>query len=165
MTAQTWIRKLGLKPHPEGGYYRETYRAAESVSPGASPGQARGSRSLSTAIYFLLKRGQVSCFHRIMSDEIWHHYAGGSVIIHGLTSKGRHIQFKLGTCQSRGERPQAVIPAGIWFGAVLAPGVSFALVGCTVAPGFDFADFELAGRADLMRQFPRHKAIIRTLTT
>lgn len=164
MTAQTWIKKLRLQPHPEGGYYRETYRAGESLPTGALPRRFKGGRSISTAIYFLLKRGQVSCFHRIRSDEMWHHYAGGALIIHGLTDKGRHFQIKLGTRLTRGERPQAVIPAGIWFGAVLAPGASFALAGCTVAPGFDFTDFELADRESLLRKFPSHKAIIRALT-
>jgi len=163
MNAQTWIKRLDLCPHPEGGYYRETYRADHTLPKNSLPKGFKGPRSVSTAIYFLLKRGQISRFHRIASDEIWHHYAGGSLIIHGLTPEGHHIRFKLGKHASLGEQPQVIIPAGTWFGAALAPRTIFALVGCTVAPGFDFTDFEMSKTASLLQKYPAHKAIIKQL--
>ncbi len=164
MTAEALIRRLALRPHPEGGYYRETYRAGETLARKALPPRFTGDRAFSTAIYFLLKRGQMSRLHRIRSDEVWHHYAGGALILHGLTPDGRHLQVRLGSGAARGERPQAVIPAGVWFGGVLAPGeADYALVGCTVAPGFDFADFAMGEAAALEREFPRHRRVIRML--
>jgi uncharacterized protein len=163
MTAKTWIKKLGLRRHPEGGWYRETYRSAESLQADALPDRFKGARSVSTAIYFLLERGQMSRLHRIQSDEVWHHYAGGSLVVHSLTPDGRHTRTRLGSRVARGERPQAVVPAGSWFGAMLAPDTTYALVGCTVAPGFDFADFELGNAQTLLRLFPRHGAIVRAL--
>lgn len=143
--ARHWIQELGLQPHPEGGWFRETYRAA---------GMTNG-RNHSTAIYFLLEGGQFSALHRIRSDEVWHFYDGDPLEIHQL---GRDV-IPLGP-----DHPQAVVPAGTWFGARLRDGRGFALVGCTVAPGFDFADFELARRSDLLSQFPAHRDIILSLT-
>lgn len=162
--ASTWIRALQLRPHPEGGYFRETYRAAESIPRRALPARFPGPRAFSTAIYFLLRAGQVSRLHRIRSDETWHFHAGAPLIIHLLTPDGRYRALRLGVRPDRGEHPQAVVPAGAWFGAVLAPRGRYALVGCTVAPGFDFADFALADRADLTRRFPRHRRLIEALT-
>jgi hypothetical protein len=163
MNAQDWISRLNLLPHPEGGYFKENYRANHTLPRAALPRSFKGPRSVSTAIYFLLKRGQISRLHRIAADELWHHYAGGSLIIHGLTPQGRHIQYKLGTHPERGETPQVMIPAGTWFGANLAPRAAFALVGCTVAPGFDFADFEMGNASTLLKAFPKHKAVINAL--
>jgi predicted cupin superfamily sugar epimerase len=143
------VRRLRLKPHPEGGFYRETYRAA---------GRVRG-RSLSTAILFLLPRGCVSRLHRINSDEMWHFYAGGPLIVVELDAgTGGARRTRLGP-----GRFQHVVKAGTWFGARLAPGAPFALVGCTVAPGFDFRDFELGRRDELMRRFPRGRRAIAEL--
>ena len=164
MKADEWIRKLRLRPHPEGGYYRETYRAAEAIPAAALPDRFPGPRAHSTAIYFLLKRGQVSHFHRIRSDELWHHYAGDALEIHCLTPRQGHRILRLGARPERGELPQAVVAAGTWFGAVPAPRASFALVGCTVAPGFDFADFEMADPGALASAFPRQRGVISRLT-
>jgi len=160
MNAQAWIRTLKLRPHPEGGFFRETYRAGETIPAKALPRRFPGPRSLSTAIYFLLRRGQVSHLHRIRSDELWHHYAGGTLIIHCLLPDGRHTVLKLGKHPDRGEQPQVMVPAGVWFGAIPAPRTSFALVGCTVAPGFDFADFEMGNTDTLKQDFPKHQAVI-----
>lgn len=146
-TAQQWIDELKLARHPEGGYYRETYRATTEV-----PTKA-GRRSASTAIYFLLPAGEVSMLHRIKSDEVWHFYAGSSLTVHVLGEKS--IELNAGC-------PQAVVPAGRWFGATVAG--EFALVGCTVAPGFDCQDFEMGDRVALLREFPREKEIIERLT-
>ncbi|MCG3148315.1 MAG: hypothetical protein PCFJNLEI_01758 [Verrucomicrobiae bacterium] len=144
MTAQDWIKKLKLVKHPEGGFYRETYRATTMT----------GNRSASTAIYFLLPAGAVSRLHRIKSDEVWHFYGGSPLTVHVLGAPS--IALSAGN-------PQAVVPAGRWFGATVTG--EFALVGCTVAPGFDFQDFEMGDRTKLLREFPGEKEIIERLTT
>lgn len=152
------VRALALAPHPEGGFYRETYRAEGSVQ-GRS-----GARAASTAIYYLLRRDDFSALHRIASDEVWHFYSGASLTVHCLHEDGRHEAIRLGRDLARGEVFQAVVPAGAWFGARIEGEGEHALVGCTVAPGFDFADFELAERAALTARFPTHAALIFSLT-
>lgn len=163
-TAQYWIRKLKLRPHPEGGYYRETYRARLQI-PQSTPGSRRaGSRASSTAIYFLLRRPDFSAFHRLRSDELWFLHDGGAVRLHLLRADGRYERLTLGTSAAGGAAPQAIIPARTWFAAeIVAPG-RHALVSCTVSPGFDFADFELADRRALCRRFPALRRLITRLT-
>ena len=163
-TARDWIQALQLQPHPEGGYFRETYRAPESLAAGSLPARFDGARAISTAIYFLLEAGTFSAFHRIRSDEVWHLYAGGPLDVISIGPDGALTRHPLGLDPARGEQPQAVIPAGHWFAARPGPGTPYALVGCTVAPGFDFADFEMASRADLLRRHPAHAGVIRALT-
>lgn len=159
MNAATLIRELGLARHPEGGYFRETFRA--EALPFALP--ERGPRSASTAIYFLLEHPDFSAFHRVRSDEIWHFYAGSSLELHTLDPERGYELVMLGSSIERGERPQHVVRAGVLQAARLeAPG--FALCGCTVAPGFDFADFELPPRAELASRFPPHRELIERLT-
>jgi predicted cupin superfamily sugar epimerase len=160
-----WIEKLNLIPHPEGGYYRETYRADLSLAGSVLGPGFQGSRAVSTAIYYLLKAGQVSKFHRIRSDELWHFYDGVPLIIHGLDERKGYFNFRLG-CRE-GTFPQVVIPAGVWFAAEIEPGCAgddFALVGCTVAPGFDFQDFEMAEPRRLADQFPDQADMIRRIS-
>ena len=164
-SARDWIHHLGLHPHPEGGYFRETYRASESIARPHLPERFAGPRCFSTAIYFLLEAGQFSAFHRIRSDEAWHLYAGGPLDIFTITSAGELIRHRLGLDLTQGEQPQLVIPAGYWFASRPAPGIPYALVGCTVAPGFDFADFEMGSRPELVRQFPVHATLIHELTS
>lgn len=166
MTADQLIEKLALQPHPEGGFYRETYRAAETVADGALPDRFAGDRAFSTAIYFLLRGEDFSALHRIRSDECWHFYLGRTLEIVEITTDGRLVLTRLGTDIAAGEVPQSVVPAGHWFGARLADPRpdAFALVGCTVAPGFDFADFEMANRADLRAAVPQHATIIEAMT-
>lgn len=159
-TAQEWIDLLKLEPHPEGGFYRETYRAPLEVSPPSHPGP----RSASTAIYYLLREGDVSTFHRLLSDELWHHYAGGSLTVHTLSETSGYGALRLGPDPTAGERLQTLVPGGVWFGATVAEGSSYVLAGCTVAPGFDFADFEMARREDLLERFPDREGIIGRLT-
>ena len=152
--AQSLIVRLGLLPHPEGGYYRETYR-----------GDAlKGSdRATSTMIYFLLTSGDRSRFHRIDADESWHHYEGDVIRIHVLDD-GEHRAIDLGRFEGE-VQPQAIVSAGHWFGAeVLSGPHGYALVGCTVAPGFEFGQFELAERKALLRDHPEHKALIVSFT-
>jgi predicted cupin superfamily sugar epimerase len=159
MNSARLIRELGLTRHPEGGYFRETFRA------GPLPFELpeRGARSASTAIYFLLADADFSAFHRVRSDEIWHFYAGSSLELHLLDPERGYEHLVLGSGIERGERPQHVVRANVYQAARLsAPG--FALCGCTVAPGFDFADFELTPRAELASLFPTHSALIELLT-
>lgn len=161
--AEYWINHLKLQPHPEGGFYKETYRASEEISQGALHPRFDGPRNISTAIYFLLSSQDRSLFHRIKSDEIWHYHAGDTLHIHVLTPKGL-ITHKLGMNLDKGDVLQAVIPANHWFGAVVSENGSYTLSGCTVAPGFDFRDFELADREKLIREFPAQKGLITKLT-
>jgi len=162
--ARAWIRALALQPHPEGGHFRETYRSAERLPAAALPSRFGGKRSVSTAIYFLLRGGECSRLHRIRSDEVWHYYAGSPLTVHVIDVQGRYRALRLGRTPSAGQLLQVVVPAGAWFGATVDRARGYALVGCTVAPGFDFADFELADRTTLLRQFPRHRRIIERLT-
>ena len=162
--ADYWISKLNLREHPEGGYYREIYRSGETVPTGALPERFNGPRTFSTAIYFLLEGSDFSALHRIQSDEIWHFYAGSSVTIHTIDQSGAYERALLGANPENGESLTAVIHAGCWYGATLNGSHSYALMGGTVAPGFEFEDFELANRADLMRRFPGRRSVIERLT-
>ena len=162
MTARHYIEHLELLAHPEGGYYKESYRSAATITGSCLPGFG-GDRSFSTAIYFLLERGDFSAFHRIKSDECWHFYDGGGLLIHVLMQNGKYVCKRLGKNLGEGELLQFIVPAGAWFASEPAPGSSFSLVGCTVAPGFDFADFELADGQQLSKQYPQHKALIARL--
>jgi len=161
MTAQYYIEHLQLQPHPEGGYYKETYRSAGSIAADYLPENVSGDRSYSTAIYFLLQQGDFSAFHRIKSDECWHFYDGGTLLIHVLHQNGEYSCTRLGKNIHEGEVFQYVVPAGAWFAS--EPASFFTLVGCTVAPGFDFADFEMANREALGLQFPMHRELISRL--
>jgi len=157
------VASLGLIPHPEGGFFAETYRAAESVRAEHLPARFGGERSFSTAIYFLLKSGHPSHLHRLHADELWHFHEGSPITIHILEPAGQYRTIRLGPEIAGGETFQAAIPAGCWFGAeVLAPD-SYALVGCTVAPGFDYVDFELGERGALLAQYPEHRELITRL--
>jgi len=159
-TASDYIEFYQLQPHPEGGWYQETYKS-EHVLPVASlPGGVSGDRSLSTAIYFLLEAGNFSAFHRIQSDECWHFYAGDALEILVLDPSGELRLIRLGSDVQKGERFQYIVPAGYWFASRPAAGSRYCFVGCTVAPGFDFADFELASAAVLTAAFPQHSKLI-----
>lgn len=149
--AQKIIRELNLSPHPEGGFYREVYR-----SPLTFP-LARGSRAVVTAIYFLLPAGTFSAIHRVRSDEVWTWCGGDSLDLHTLDDAGNHAVATLGPT-----RPLAVVPAGLLQAAV--PRGDFALVTATVAPGFDFADFQMPSRAELVATFPQHAAWLTRVT-
>ena len=158
--ARSWIDRLQLRPHPEGGWYRETYRSDRTVP------TAYGDRSAGTAILYLLERGQFSALHRIRSDEIWHFHTGAGLQIAAIDEGGEVAVHRLGLRADRGELPQLVVPAGVWFGARLDPGATehFTLAGCTVAPGFDFADFEMGRAEELRRRFPRAEEWVQALT-
>jgi predicted cupin superfamily sugar epimerase len=162
VTAADLVAALGLLPHPEGGHYRETFRAPPL--PVDLPG--RGSRAASTAIYYLLEAGDFSAFHRVRSDEVWHHYAGAPLELYTLreTPSGPEERLiRLGPDVLFGQVPQAVVEAGV-FQAARPAGSGFSLCGCTVAPGFDFSDFEIAEEGSLLALFPHSKDLIRSLT-
>ena len=156
--ADFWIDHLGLELHPEGGYFRESYRSALALQ------LAAGERSASTAIYFLVSADRPSRFHRLQADEIWHFYRGDALEICCIAPDGRLEIHVLGTAILAGESLQLRVPAGTWFGARVRAGGAYTLCGCTMAPGFDFADFELATRHDLLQTFPQHASIVRELT-
>ena len=162
--AAFWIEHLKLTRHPEGGWFRESYRAVESIPEAGLPARFQGGRSFSTAILFLLEQGDISALHRLKSDEVWHFYEGAPLTVHVITPDGEYREILLGRDPEKGERFQAVVPAGCWFGAEPAGGVGFSLVGCTVAPGFDFSDFEMARCTELESLFPDHAALIRRMT-
>lgn len=164
MTASDYVRLLNLQPHPEGGYFAETYRASETLAAHALPTRFGGARAFSTAIYFLLESHHVSALHRIQADEVWHFYAGGPLEVFVIKPDATLTVIRLGSDPGRGEVFQTMVPAGCWFGSRPAPGSAYSLVGCTVAPGFDFADFEMADRNALLAEFPQHTDTIRMLT-
>jgi predicted cupin superfamily sugar epimerase len=152
--ARELVARLDLQPHPEGGFFRETYRASLTLPGDALAPAFSGARQASTAIYFLLGAGDRSRFHRIRADEVWHFYCGDPLQVVELTETGTVQVTLLGSDFAAGQVPQHVVPAGRWFGACPAPGAAYSLVGCTVAPGFDFADFEMADGSTLMAAHP-----------
>ncbi len=162
--ASFWIDHLQLTSHPEGGYYRETYRSEDILPADALPSRFDGARPAAALIYFLLPGREVSSFHRIQQDEIWHFYDGASLTLHQLLPDGTYTTDTLGREVQKGQGHQAVAPAGAWFGATVDDPDGYALVGCTTAPAFDFADFELAEAAALRAAYPQHEALIERLT-
>jgi len=159
MDAARVIELLGLEPHPEeGGWFRETYRTAESFEPG---GAWTGPRSTATAIYYLLTSGTVSALHRLPGDEIFHFYLGDPVRMLMLHPDGRSELVILGS-RLEGMRPQHVVPGNVWQGSMLVPGGAWALLGTTMSPGFDFRDYEHGTHA-LLNAFPARRDLIRAL--
>lgn len=163
-SAKNWIEKLEMIPHPEGGFFKETYRCGESVHQDHLPKRFTGQRHFSTGIFYLLTNGQYSKLHRIKSDEMWHFYDGSTLIIYEIDEKGNLIENKLGLNYDAGELPQILIRAGRWFGAKLKNPDTFCLAGCTVSPGFHFEDFEMGYHDELLKLYPQHKDIIDILT-
>ena len=163
-TTQTYVQALQMLPHPEGGFYKETYRSQQLMTVARPDNGALAQRNVSTGIYFLLERGNFSAFHQIRSDEMWHFYAGQALEVLEISASGALRCTRLGANILQGEVFQHVVPAHTWFASRVAAGGSFALVGCTVAPGFDFADFCLADRATLLAEFPQHQQTITALT-
>ena len=145
-----------LLPHPEGGFFAETYRAESTVE------TSYGTRNASTAIYFLITPGSVSRLHKITADECWHFYLGGPLTVLEISEDGTLTKTTLG--QDKGQHVQYVVKAGTWFGSYPNKGTEYSFVGCTVAPGFDFSDFKLASRAGLCKQYPQHEKEIARLT-
>lgn len=157
MNAREWIDRFDLQPHPEGGYYRRTYCSDKTFygDPATDPFPA--GRPYSTAIHYLMEAGDYAAFHRIKSDEIWHFHEGGPLELYVLKDSDPLEVIRMG----KGEHLQVVVPANHWFAAAPVPGTAYCLVGCTVSPGFDFRDHEMARAEELLRTFPAQADIIR----
>jgi predicted cupin superfamily sugar epimerase len=164
MFVKELIDQYQLLPHPEGGWFKETYRSKEIISSSNLSPEFSGDRSFSTAIYFLLEQGNFSAFHRIKSDECWHFYTGETLLIYIINENGALTTVSLGSDTRNSEVFQFVVPANSWFASIPSQNATFCFVGCTVSPGFDFNDFELAHAEDLIREFPQHKDLILSLT-
>ena len=164
MNSEEIIKKLNLSKHPEGGYYIETYRS-EGIIPGSAlPRIYSGDRNHATLIYYMLVGNDISCFHKLKSDEIWHFYYGSPVLIYVINKNGELKTILLGKEIEKKEQFHYVIKAGDWFGAEVADKSSFALMGCTVCPGYHFDDSEIAKRELLLKQFPEHRDLIMRFT-
>ncbi len=161
MTADEVKRLLGLRPHPrEGGWYVRTYEAQERVADADSD---RGTRRIATAIYYLLETGTFSEMHRLASDEIFHFYAGDAVEQVQLFEDGSGLRIVIGNDLSAGQRPQVMVPRGVWQGARLVAGGVWALLGCTVSPGFEFEDYEGGVLTEMLARWPGWETEIRDL--
>lgn len=158
------IKKLDLQEHPEGGYFKETYRSNETISHTELGEKYKGGRNYATCIYFLLTSEKFSAFHKINQDEIWHYYKGAPLKLHIISRDGDYSFVMIGNDFENGEVPQYVVKGGNWFAAEVLEKDAYTLVGCTVAPGFDFADFVLPKRDRLLELFPTHEDVIRKLT-
>ena len=162
--AKYYINKLKLQKHPEGGYFNEIYRSGEMFEASVLPERYMGDRAFSTSIYFLLDGKDISTFHKLQSDEIWHFYDGSPVRIYIITPERALEERVLGYNLDNNETLQTVINKDSWFGAELVDKSSFCLVGCTVSPGFDFQDFEMGKRELLLKEYPEFSGTILRLT-
>jgi hypothetical protein len=165
MTADEIKRLLQLEAHPcEGGYFRQTWKSEEEIPLAGLPPRYSGSRAAGTAIYYLLEPSTFSEMHRLISDEVFHFYYGDAVEMLQLWPDGSSRMVQLGSDLAGGTLPQLVVPKGVWQGSRLVPGGKVALIGCTVSPGFDYADYETGIRAELMREYPKAAEMIEHLT-
>lgn len=158
-----WVTKLGLNPHPEGGYYKSTYASGEYISDKELSVNFEGERKLFTSIYFLLTSEDVSHFHRLKSDELWYFHGGSSLSVHVIDENGEYQELKLGLNLDQGEVPQVLVKKNSIFGSSVKENDTYSLVGCMVSPGFEFQDFELFTQAELLEKFPQHEEIIMKL--
>lgn len=164
--ASFWIQHLKLSKHIEGGRFSEVYKSALKLSTAQLPPNfpTNANRHACTHIYFLLERNQFSALHRIKSDELWHFYAGDSLVIYEIEKSGKLNKHVLGNDLEKGQQLFTYVKAGSWFGASLPKESEYSLVGCTVSPGFDYADFEMAERENMQNEFPQHSELIKALT-
>lgn len=156
-SADDLITQLQLEAHPEGGYYKSTYAASEAVA------TSNGSRPIYTSIYFLLRSTDISHLHRLQSDELWYYHGGSPLTVHMIYPDGTYEAKKLGLNIANGETPQILVPKHTIFGSSVDDADTFSLVGCMVAPGFDFADFELFTQEELLKDYPQHETVIRKM--
>jgi predicted cupin superfamily sugar epimerase len=163
MTAEQYVTQLDLQPHPEGGFFKEVYRSEGTLDAACLPPPFDGKRHYCTSIYYLLQKGDFSAFHRIKSDELWHFYAGGPLLLHLLDDTNGYQCRLLGSTLTDGTQFLVLMPAGVWFASEPAEGTDFTLAGCTVSPGFDFRDFEMAKKEELVLRFPEQAALINRL--
>jgi hypothetical protein len=161
---QEIITTLNLQPHPEGGYYKETYRSKGFIDSNSLDDNYVGKRNYSTCIYFLLTSENFSAFHKINQDEIWHFHEGSTIELHTISEDDIHQKHLIGNDILNNEEPQLIVPGNHWFAAKIKEPNSYALVSCTVSPGFDFKDFILPSRKELTTLFPQHKTLIENFT-
>lgn len=164
MTIDTFVKELDLLPHPEGGFYKETYRSSLIFDQQCLPAEFKGERNIATGIYFLIEKGNFSALHKIKSDETWHFYYGDALEVIEIDEHGNLKITHIGSNILEGETFQYTVKANTWFGSRVRANGKMSLVGCTVYPGFNFNDFELAGRSELIKCFPQHSKIITELT-
>ena len=157
---QYYISKLGLEPHPEGGYFKRTFESQEQITDQELTVHFEGKRMLYTSIYFLLTSNDVSHFHRLQSDELWYYHAGSPLSVHMIDENGEYTEHKLGLDLENGEVPQVLVPKNTIFGSSVKDRETFSLVGCMVSPGFEYQDFELFTQEELLLKYPEHKEII-----
>ena len=161
MNAKDWIDRLGLQPHPEGGWYKETYRAGFQVTPVQGPTNGEATNAV-TSIYYMLEGEDFSAFHRIAYPEIWYYHDGEPVTVHEIDLQGNYQARTLG--KGEGQVLSLVVEPGVWFAAELPGKQGYGLVSCAVAPGFQFEIFEMGKREDLLSSYPRHEEILRRLS-
>jgi uncharacterized protein len=159
----TWVSKLGLTPHPEGGYFKNTYIATEYITDKELSVNFEGQRKLYTSIYFLLTSEDVSHFHRLKSDELWYFHGGSSLSVHVINENGEYQEMRLGMNLDEGELPQVLVKKNSIFGSSVKEKDTFSLVGCMVSPGFEFTDFEMFTQEELLQKYPQHEEIIMKL--
>lgn len=162
-TAEYFIESLDMIAHPEGGFYKPSFESEEKITSNELEVNFEGDRKLWTSIYFLLRDGEVSNFHRLKSDEMWYYHAGNSLTIYMISPEGIFTTKQLGLDIKNGESPQVLVPKNYIFGSAMN-NKGFSLVGCMVSPGFEFKDFELFERKNLLELYPEHKEIIEKLT-
>ncbi|HGG0417692.1 cupin domain-containing protein [Clostridium botulinum] len=161
--ANYFIEELHMTAHPEGGYYKESFISAENITDSDLTTTFEDKRILWTSIYFLLRNGEVSNFHRLKSDEMWYYHSGSPLTIYMITPEGEFITEQLGLDIEKGEKPQVLVPKNYIFGSAMN-NKGYALVGCMVSPGFEFRDFELFERDTLLNLYPKYKETIEKLT-
>lgn len=164
MDAKTIIKQFDLQPHPEGGFYKEIYRSNGVIPNSLLSNKFAGDRNYCTSIYFLLTGDKFSSFHKINQEETWHFYSGNCISLHLISPDGVYEVIKIGSNYESKEVPQFTVPAEFYFAAEVTHKTGFAFVGCTVSPGFDFRDFYLPKRSDLVMQYPQHREVITRLT-
>ncbi|GGA76124.1 cupin domain-containing protein [Ornithinibacillus halotolerans] len=160
---QFYISRLGLAPHPEGGYFKRTFHSSENISDSELTVNFDEKRKLYTSIYFLLTSKDISHFHRLKSDELWYFHAGSPLTIHTIDESGNYNEYKLGLKLDNGEVPQVLVPKNTIFGSSVMEEDTFSLVGCMVSPGFEFIDFELFTQSELLKDYPQHEDIIKKM--
>ena len=164
MTAQEIITRFNLQEHPEGGYFKETYRSEGIIPKNSLDEKYNGDRNHCTGIYFLLTSEKFSAFHKVNQDEMWHFYKGTPLKLHMISPEGEYSHVIIGNDLEKGEVPQFTVKGGDWFAGEVVDEGGYSFVGCTVAPGFDFADFVLPTQEELSKEFPQHQEIIQKLT-
>ena len=164
LSAKRIIETLNLIPHPEGGYFKENYRSKGVIKNNSLDFEADGERNYSTCIYFLLNENDFSAFHKIRQDEIWHFYAGSTLLLHTINPNGNYNLIRIGNNLENGDFFQFVVPAGTWFASEVENKTSYSFCGCTVSPGFDFRDFKMPSGKTLSKIYPEHQEIIKRLS-